>query len=106
MPVLGGTYRAIVDLAGTTGHSLAWLVGYGTPTTLTLSGGQTLLVNVADPNGELLMQPFLAGPIASYTIPVPSDPAFAGFTAATQALHWGGIQPWALSNAQGLFLGY
>ncbi|MEW6074598.1 MAG: FG-GAP repeat protein [Planctomycetota bacterium] len=106
LPVLGATYTATVDLAGTTGHSLAWLVGYCTPITLPLGGGQTLLVNIADPNGELLGQAFLPGPLATYNLPVPADPAFAGFPAATQALHIGGVQPWALSNAQDLFLGY
>ncbi|MEW6071342.1 MAG: choice-of-anchor J domain-containing protein [Planctomycetota bacterium] len=106
LPVLGATYTATVDLGGTTGHNLAWLVGYSTPITLPLGGGQTLLANVADPNGELLLQPFLAGPVATYNLPVPVDVAFAGVAASTQALHIGGVQPWALSNAQDLVLGY
>ncbi|MEW6071334.1 MAG: hypothetical protein AB1726_01905 [Planctomycetota bacterium] len=106
LPVLGTTYIAAVDLAGTTGHDQAWLAGYGTPLTLTLSGGQTLLLDVADPGGELLGLAFLPGPVASYHLPVPADPAFAGLAASTQALHWGGIQPWELSNAQDLVLGW
>ncbi|MEW6071414.1 MAG: trypsin-like peptidase domain-containing protein [Planctomycetota bacterium] len=106
LPVLGTTYTATVDLGGTTGHSLAWLVGYSTPATLTLGGGQTLLVNIADPNGEILGQPFVPGPLATYNVPVPSDPALAGFPLATQALHSGGVTPFALSNAQDLLLGY
>ena len=105
-PILGDTYTAVVDLAGTTGHTYALLVGYSTPATFTLGGGQTLLVNVADPNGELLMQPFLSGPVATYDIPVPYDVVFAGFEASTQALHFGGISPFALSNSQDLSLGF
>ncbi len=105
-PVLGTTYRGTVDLAGTTGHALAVLVGYSTPVTFPLSGGQTLLVNIGDPAGELLGQLPLSGPVATYHIPLPPDAALVGFEAFTQALHLGGIQPFALSNAQDLFLGY
>ncbi len=105
LPVLGATYTGTVDLAGTTGHAFAVLVGYSSPMTFPLAGGQTLLVNIADPNGELLAQPPLAGPVATYDIPVPVDAALAGFEAFTQALHFGGVQPIALSNAQDLFLG-
>ncbi|MEW6074256.1 MAG: hypothetical protein AB1726_16890 [Planctomycetota bacterium] len=106
LPVLGTIYAAAVDLAGTTGHDLAWLVGYSTPITLPLGGGQVLLVDATDPHGELLLQPMLPGPLATFAIPVPADLAFLGFFAATQALHWGGGQPFALSNALDLFLGY
>ncbi|MEW6074124.1 MAG: hypothetical protein AB1726_16205 [Planctomycetota bacterium] len=106
LPVLGSLYMARVDLAGTTGHELAWLAGYSTPITLLLGGGQTLLVNIADPNGELFHLPFRPGPIAAYGMQVPADVALAGFSVATQALHIGGVQPWALSNALDLVLGY
>ncbi len=105
LPVLGATYTGTVDLGGTTGHNLAWLVGYTTPLTQPLGGGQTLLVNVSDPNGELLMQPTKPGPLATYDLSVPGDLGLLGFTLATQALHLGGMQPFALSNAQDLFLG-
>ncbi len=106
LPVLGGTYTGIVDVGGTTGHSFALLVGYSTPASLTLGGGQALLVNVGDPNGELLVQPFQAGPVVTYDIPVPYDVAFAGVQASTQAVHFGGLSPFALSNAQDLNLGF
>jgi len=106
LPVLGTTYTGTIDLGATTGHSLAWLVGYVTPLTLALGGGQTILVNVADPTGELLTQAMLPGPIATYNLPVPSDIALVAFTLSTQGLHIGGVQPFALSNAQDLFLGY
>ena len=106
LPVLGSTYTATVDVGGTSGHSFAWLVGFSTPTTTLLNGGQTLLVNVADPHGELLQRTTLPGPLATFDIPVPADLALTGFNAATQALHTGGVAPFALSNAQDLVLGY
>ncbi|MEW6155767.1 MAG: hypothetical protein AB1673_17575, partial [Actinomycetota bacterium] len=105
-PTLGGTYTAFVDLAGTSGHDLAWLAGFGTPLTSTLAGGQTLLVDPADPFGELLGASVVPGPVALYDLAVPGDPLFAGFALSTQALHVGGLQPFALSNAQDLVLGY
>jgi hypothetical protein len=105
-PVLGDRYDAFVKLGITTGHSHALLVGYAKPLTVTLGGGQTLLVDLADPLGELLGQAPLAGPTAWYYIPVPADAALAGFEVPTQALHFGGVSPFALSNAQDLFLGY
>ncbi len=105
-PVLGTTYTGSIDLGGTTGHNLAWLAGFATPLSLTLGGGQAILMNVADPSGELLSQPVLPGPIATYNLPVPSDIAFIGLSLSTQALHFGGVQPFALSNAQDLVLGY
>ena len=105
-PVLGTTITATIDLAGTTNHSLAWLMGYTTPLTLILGGGQAVLMNVADPNGELLLLPVFPGPIVGINLGVPAQIAFVGFTLSTQALHIGGVQPFALSNAQDLFLGY
>ena len=95
-----------VDIGGTTGHALALLVGYYSPLTLTLGGGQDLLVDVLDPAGELLLQSAVAGPVAAFDIPVPADASLAGVEVATQALHFGGGLPFALSNAQDLFLGH
>jgi len=105
-PVLGGTYTAVVDLAGTTGHDLSILVGFASPLTLTLGGGQTLLVNISDSNGELLGMLLAAGPLATYDLPVPAQATFTGFSLSTQAMHFGSVQPWTLSNAQDLELGY
>jgi len=105
MPILGATYTATVDLGGTSGHDFAWLVGFSTPASIALGGGQVLLVNVADPAGELFQRAALAGPLVTIDLPVPADVSFNGFPAATQALHFGGAQPYALSNAQDLVLG-
>ena len=102
--VLGDTFTGTVDLA-TTGHGFALLVGYSTPFSFVLGGGQTLLVNIADPNGELFGQPLTPGPTAVFDLDVPNWPSLCGFAAATQAVHWGGMTPFALSNAQDLVLG-
>lgn len=104
-PVLGGSFVGEVDLVGTTGHDLAMLAGYLAPATWTLSGGQTMLVNAAHPSGEVLGWPIALGPVASITVAIPADPAFAGLEVFTQAVHVGGIQPFALSNTLDLVLG-
>ena len=104
LPFLGGDYVASVDLAGTTGHAFVILAAYPAPLTFMLAGGQTGLV---DPSGpEYLGFPTAAGPVASISIPIPPDPAYAGFQVYTQAAHVGGTQPFALSNAQDLILGH
>jgi len=106
LPVLGTTYAASVDLGGTTGHAFAWLVGHAAPAHTVLGGGQTILVDADDAHGELLGTAIASGPLASFDVPVPPEPALAGFAAFTQALHFGGVRPFALSNAQDLVLGY
>jgi len=106
LPILGTSYIGDVDLVGTTGHDLAWLVGYSTPITWQLGTGQYLLVNVVDSSGELLKQAPLPGPTASFNIPIPADGFLAGYDLSTQVMHFGGVQLFALSNAQDLTLGY
>ena len=102
--VLGDTFTGTVDLS-TTGHGFALLVAYSTPFSFTLSGGQTLLVNIADPSGELFGLGLTPGPTAVFDPEVPNWPLLCGFEASTQALHFGGVTPFALSNAQDLELG-
>ena len=41
-----------------------------------------------------------------WSVPIPSDPALACLTVYTQAIHLLGVAPFALSNAQDLFIGY
>ena len=105
LPRLGTTYVATVNVGGTTGHNFAWLVGYGGPATLPLGGGQIVLVDPFS-GPELLNLPLVSGPVATYIIPIPADVGFVGLRASTQAAHVGGIQPYALSNAQDLVLGW
>ncbi|MFT5291015.1 MAG: choice-of-anchor B domain-containing protein [Planctomycetota bacterium] len=105
-PVIGSTFAGTVDLAGTTGHSMAGLVGYLTSLNLPLAGGQVLLVNVADAGGELLGLPFMAGPIATFNAGIPNDTSLCGLRLSTQAFHAGGVFPFALANAQDLVVGF
>jgi hypothetical protein len=106
LPVLGTTYVCTVDLASTSGHSFAWLAGFGSPLNLPLGPHATLLVNIGDASGELLHQPIIAGPIATFRIAIPNEPALSGLRVYTQALQLGGLTPFHLSNAQDLILGY
>lgn len=105
-PILGATLTGTVDLGGTTGHDFALLVGFTTPLDFTLDGGQVLLVNTLDLGGEQLGQSMLSGPLAVFTVPVPCDVSYCGVSISTQAVHFGGVTPFVLSNAQDLVLGF
>ncbi|MEW6074603.1 MAG: FG-GAP repeat protein [Planctomycetota bacterium] len=101
-PAIGDTVAATVDLS-TTGHSLALLFGTGGPAEIPLAGGQVLLCAMGE---ILLLTPPAAGPQAFFELAIPDDPRLFGVRLSTQALHFGGIAPFALSNAQDLRLGY
>ena len=105
-PVLGGVFSASVDLGGTTGHALAFLVGFDGSVTLTLGGGQVLLALDLFGSGELLGLASQAGPVAAFGVAVPNDLSLLGFGLFTQAIHLGGVTPFALSNANDLVVGY
>ena len=103
-PILGSNLTATIDLS-TSGHSLALLLGYGGPLQFGLPGGQTILVDITHPAGELLGLPAVAGPLAQYVFaPLPDDASLCGLSFSTQALHVGG-GPFVLSNAYDLVLG-
>lgn len=103
-PVLGGMVTANVDLT-TTGHTLAWLVGFDSPFTYVFTGGQTLLCLDLGGSGELLGAGAMPGPLASWSIALPIDLALCGFEVCVQALHFGGVVPFALSNALDCVIG-
>jgi len=105
LPLLGETLVGTVDLAGTSGHNIAWLVGYAAPLSMTLPGGQVLLVDIFHSWGELLGQPALYGPTATFYFDIPGDPALYGFPFSAQALQIGGVVPWVLSNAWDFVIG-
>ena len=90
-PVLGTTWTASVD-NGLTGNTGAGIVGYTTPLSSYLAGiGDYLLVNVADPKGELLgLSSAAGGGVVTFSASVPVDPAFCGFSFATQGYGFGG----------------
>ena len=95
---LGATWSASVDLSQT-GHALATLVAYLSPAQLPLPGGQTVLVNPLDPSGETLQLPPMAGSPAAFQVLVPNRPSVCGLTVSAQAIHFGAVTPFALSNA-------
>jgi hypothetical protein len=67
--------------------------------------GGTLLVDPADPEGELLGVPPLAGPLAAWTLPLPADPALIGLGLTVQGLGADALIPFALSNGLAVQLG-
>ena len=104
LPSLGGSFTASVDLT-TTGHSMAVVFGFLTPDNRILRGGQVLLVNLADPRGELLNFGAMPGPIATFTKSVPYKLSLCGLVFSMQAVHVFGVTPYALSNAQDVEIG-
>jgi hypothetical protein len=50
--------------------------------------------------------PSMSGPMASWNTPVANNPALVGQAIPTQAIHFGGVIPYALSNAQDLVIGF
>jgi hypothetical protein len=96
-PVLGGTITWSVNASGTTGHTRSTVLGYLAGTTTTLGGGQVLLVDVGDPNGEVFGFGLPAGDFLAQG-PIPLNPALCGIPVFAQGLHVGGVRPFALSN--------
>ena len=103
-PTLGATWNASVDTS-VTGHDFALVFGFDSPSTLPLGGGQVLLALDLGGSGEQLAQSIAAGPLASFTATVPTNPALAGAEIYTQAVLLGGVVPFALSNAVDLVVG-
>ena len=99
--ILGESWTASVDLT-TSGHTHARIRGSSSPSARELVGGQTLLVGGA----PVFQLPLQEGPVATWTVAVPPDATLAGIKLYTQAVHVLGVEPFALSNAQDLLLGY
>jgi len=97
---LGASWDATVNVAATA-HTHATVLGYTGSQTFALPGGQVLLVGGA----KLFQLPLQAGPTAAWSISIPSDPALVGMTFHTQAAHLFGASPFALTNAQDLYVG-
>ena len=106
--IFGGSLSATVDLT-TTGHSFAVLFGFDTAVDVGLASGQRLLCLDVGGSGEIFdgdgLGP-IAGPSAVFTAPVPFDLSLCNFSFCSQAIHLGGVMPFALSNAQDLTLGF
>lgn len=99
LPILGSSWTTTVDLT-TTGHTSVFLFAADTPVDVALAGGQRLLCA-----GALIFTRNGSGPVASFTQPLPLNPALCGRTGCLQAVHFGGVAPFALSNAVDLALG-
>lgn len=107
-PLFGAMWTASVDLT-TTGHSLAALIAFDSPFNLPLGGGQTLLCLDLGGNGELFSGGGLgpvAGPSADFVLTMPNDLSFCNLRFCSQAIHFGGVVPYALSNALDMTLGF
>jgi len=101
-PVIGGSL-GIFDNMAATGHTTSVVFGFGGTLDLTLGAGQRLLVDVTHPSGEMLgLSPSVTG---IHNLPIPSDLGLCGLFVSSQAIHFGGTVPFALSNAQDLTVG-
>jgi hypothetical protein len=95
-PVLG---QSLVLTVTDFTYDSALVVGYSAPTLVTFPGGQVLLANT---NSTFLFRKLLSLPFGSATLNVPADTSLCGRTAYSQALLFGGVTPFALSNAMDL----
>ena len=104
--VLGGALRGTCDLT-TTGHDLAVFFAFDAPANVVLAGGQVLLCVEQARDGELFTGRgiTLAGPMPSFSFPIPNDNSVCGTRLCTQVLHVAGTFPFALSNAQDVTVG-
>ncbi|MDP6928574.1 MAG: M43 family zinc metalloprotease, partial [Planctomycetota bacterium] len=104
LPVLGSRFTAAVDLQST-GYRHAALFGYTAPAKLPTIRGYMVLIDLSAPPGNVLPLPFLPGPVARFSFPIPNLSALAGFKLYTQAAHFSGKADFSLSNAQDLIFG-
>lgn len=102
-PRIGVPWVALVDLR-TTGHTMAAVFAFDSSAEIPLAGGQWLLIGDSG-SGELLGLAPRPGPVAAFVSLVPVDLSIVGLYVGTQAIHFGGVVPFALSNAMDLILG-
>lgn len=102
--ILGTTWTASIDMT-VTGHALATVIGYVGSLNMTLPGGQVLLTNALDPGGELLGRAPQSGPLASFSLAIPNEPALCDTNVSVQGVLVGTVSPFALSNAVDLVVG-
>lgn len=98
--VLGGDFDPAVDLS-VTGHTGAALFGFFSQGSLTLGAGQTLLC-INSGEGEVFTGGgiLLSGtPTATIHLAIPNNTGLCGFEFCSQAILYGGVTPFALSNA-------
>lgn len=98
--VLGGAFEPTVDLS-VTGHTGAALFGFFSATNVTLGSGQTLLCldtgqGEVFSGGGLLLS---GSPLATISVVIPNNTGLCGFQFCSQGVLFGGVAPFALSNA-------
>ena len=99
----GDNFSLTVNL-NTSGHLFAVPFAFDTPVTVVLAGGQHLL-SIDSGSGNILPFASQTGPIAVFNGTVPSFAFLCGFSFSAQAIHFGGVVPFALSNAQDCVIG-
>ncbi len=103
-PMVGQTWNASLDNTGT-GNTWASIAGFSAPAEVGLPCCGVLLVDITDPNGELLqLSAKLGSGLVSFSTAVPGDLGLVGFSLATQGLGFGGGV--TLHNAYDLVVGY
>ena len=104
-PLVGQSWTPSVDNTAT-GATLALVVAYASPLDLFVPGIGSILVNVADPGGELTGGTLVgAGTgLVAFALPVPNAPSLCGFSAATQGVSFGGGSV-LLHNAYDIVIG-
>ena len=101
--MIGRPWTGAVDLT-TTGHAFALVIAFDRPIELLLAGGQWLLVADGG-SGELFGFLPRPGPLAVFSGAIPLDLSLVGAYVGSQAIHVGGVAPFALSNAMDLTIG-
>ncbi len=106
-PVMGEDWRATVDNTGT-GNFVAGVMGFERPLELYLPGADDfLLMDPLSPGGELLgLPPAFGHGAVTFAVPIPRDPALAGFALSTQGAGLGGGGGTNLHNAYDLVIGH
>lgn len=102
-PGLGLTLNLTVNDSGSTGYTMVVYFGHLLPASVTLPGGQVLLVDLNSPRVYNLALPKTIPTVLSF--PIPNDPALCGLTLSTQAGLVLGVPGFVLSNAQDLVVG-
>lgn len=102
--VIGTDWQPTVDNTGS-GNSVAGVFGFANPDELYMAAwGEYLLVDITTPElFHLALQPGLG--VVGFTLSVPNDPAYVGYTLATQGVGAGGTGGINLHNAYDLEIG-
>jgi len=98
---LGGTLHLQMDVAST-GHAFGGVAAFSAPATIPY-GADVILVNALGP--ELLHLPLGAGPVPSWSLPIPASPTFLGLVVYTQGVHVDPTLPLRFTNAIDVYLG-